>query len=129
MWSLFKLMTLDGWVHTAEKVIGERPSMMVFFILFVFCASIAIMSLVPAIFIELHMDAKEQEEKEKKEKADKDYKDQQTKVLNRLFRLTDADNSGAVSQPEIEESLNKTSVIEQLCQAGLMTEGDLKDAQ
>merc|ERR1719375_2177349 len=107
MWSLFKLMTLDGWVHTAEKVIGERPSMMVFFVGFVFCASIAIMSLVPAIFIELHMDAKEREEKELKEQEDRDYRDQQTKVLHRLFLLTDADNSGAVSQPEIEGSFNK----------------------
>merc|ERR1719379_3005405 len=65
MWSLFQIMTLDNWVAKTDLIIEERPAIWVFFLMFVFCASICLISLVPAIFIELHIDAQQREAKAK----------------------------------------------------------------
>jgi len=128
-WSLFKMMTLDGWVRIAELVITERPAMIVFFIVFVFFSSIAIMSLVPAIFIELHMKTKEAEQKQTQELESATIRRKHTRVLKRLFKLTDEDRSGAVSVSEVEKALGKASVLQQLTQAGLLGDGDLRDVK
>jgi hypothetical protein len=58
MWTLFCLMTLDGWVSIVNGILIERPLMQPFFILFIFF-SVSAVSVIPTIFIEVQMSARE----------------------------------------------------------------------
>lgn len=60
LWTMFQLMTLDSWIELTDRVIAVRPDMLVFFGFYIFVASIAVMTLVPAIFIELGAIQREQ---------------------------------------------------------------------
>merc|ERR1719189_3014711 len=66
MWSLLKLMTL-GDAEAMNRIVLARPPMVAFFVAFIFCASIALISLVPALFIALNLEdrAKQQVRAEK----------------------------------------------------------------
>ena len=52
MWTLFEIMTMDGWTTTIQPCLEIHPSLLYFFALFVFF-SLSSISIVPAIFIEL----------------------------------------------------------------------------
>lgn len=64
MWTLFCLMTLDGWIAVVNGIIEERPLMQPFFILFIFF-SVSAVSIIPTIFIEVHMSEREARAKAK----------------------------------------------------------------
>jgi len=51
MWTLFKIMTMDGWIAHVEPIMDLHPSLKYFYAVFVFL-SISSVSIVPAIFIE-----------------------------------------------------------------------------
>ncbi|CAE8625977.1 unnamed protein product [Polarella glacialis] len=58
MWTLFCLMTLDGWIAIVNVILEQEPYMLVFFTFFIFF-SVSAVSIVPAIFIEVHSQARE----------------------------------------------------------------------
>merc|ERR1719157_374659 len=96
MLTLFEIMTLDGWTSIARLVTSEYPGMIWFFLVYIFCAAIALMSLVPAIFVELNLESTAKE-KEARAIAAKEQAREDTKLmLHRLFRLTDVNKNGLV---------------------------------
>jgi len=136
MWTMFKLMTLENWIGSVEEVTAIKPGMLPFFVFFIFAASIALMSLVPAIFIELNLERR-QEDSKKKHIREKDalYKSKE-RMLRELFRLTDDDGNGAVSVSEMQRILSsdQTDVARQdslrkLQQSGLTKQNDLRDVK
>ena len=94
MWTMFTLMTLDNWVQRVSLVLEEKPGMIFFFTIFIFGASIALMSLVPAIFIELSLDQKTREEKKQQLRIEEANRKRQLVVVEHLFELTDTDDAG-----------------------------------
>ena len=52
MWTLFKIMTMDGWIGRVETVMEVHPNMLYFYAVFVFL-SLSSVSIVPAIFIDI----------------------------------------------------------------------------
>merc|ERR1719160_288648 len=120
-------MSLDGWVETADRVMERQPFMMFFFLVFVFVAAICVMPLVPAIFIDYNLIAKEKEEQRRSLEAEEAQRQKQTRVLNRLFTAADADESGAVSPIEVSHALDNEKVVGELVLSGLISAGDLSD--
>eukprot|EP00928_Gymnodinium_smaydae_P000164 TRINITY_DN10057_c0_g1_i1.p1 TRINITY_DN10057_c0_g1~~TRINITY_DN10057_c0_g1_i1.p1 ORF type:complete len:508 (-),score=104.88 TRINITY_DN10057_c0_g1_i1:349-1872(-) len=124
MWSIFKLMTLDNWIETVERILKAKPSMFFFFVCFIFSASIAIMSLVPAIFIEVNMYEKEKKAKKQKEVAKAAFMQTKKELLQYLFSLADDDGDGRVTTQELGMVLEDTTIMTQLRKQGLLTGKD-----
>lgn len=93
MWTLFKMMTMDGWTPIAEAVLEDRPWMVLFFLVFIFL-SISSVSIVPAIFLETHMIQRENNAKQIKMKEMQRQQDVQENKLRRFFRLVDEMGTG-----------------------------------
>jgi len=129
MWSMFVLMTLDNWTPRSARVLSVMPSMKIFYVLFVFCASIALMSLVPAIFIELHMTAREREEEKVADRKKRLVKKQDRLMLKRLFNICDLDKSGRVSVREMQSVVDDDDLIRKLQLEGFAKKGDMRDVK
>ena len=65
MWTLFKIMTMDGWVAKAEPVIMLHPSTLYFYAVFVFL-SLSSVSIVPAIFIDILLEDRDRARKKRR---------------------------------------------------------------
>jgi len=128
MWTMFKLMTLENWVVTADQVIAVYgPMMRIFFSLFIFTASIALMSLVPAIFIELNMLARQKAEKSTSEHRMKRHRKERKEMLKRLFRLVEDDHSGYCTIAHIRNAVLDPSISRQLEELITQQGGELED--
>lgn len=118
MWTMFKLMTLDGWVQTVERIAAERPGMLLFFVAFIFFASIALMSLVPAIFIELNITERERLRQKEIETRKRSNLALKRRMLQHLFRIVDCDFDGTASIGEMQRLLDDTTMAHALAQHG-----------
>jgi len=93
----------------------------------VFCASIALMSLVPAIFIELNMTEREREEEKALLKQKKLVKRKHRVMCSHLFNICDDDGNGRVSVQEMRAAMDDESTLRQLQDQGLAKTGDFRD--
>lgn len=66
MWTLFKLMTMDAWTQHVDQILDVYPSLQAFFLVFMFL-SVSAVSIVPAIFLEVQIVAREKEKLFQKE--------------------------------------------------------------
>lgn len=128
MLTLFEIMTLDGWTTTAQLVTSEFPGMIWFFLVYIFCAAIALMSLVPAIFVELNLESTAKEKEAKAKAAEEQAREDTKLMLHRLFRLTDVSKNGLVSREEMADALARREVQDALRNTDVVaTEQDLGD--
>lgn len=127
MWSMFRLMTMDNWVKLIEPTLEFNPNYLILFILYIFLASIALMSLVPAIFVEQSMTAREraQEEKERHERIAQRKHDEE--MLHQLFLLADTDGSGKCSLEELKKVIFDHDAMQRLQKQGYTRDGDVAD--
>uniref|UniRef100_A0A7S0B581 Ion transport domain-containing protein n=1 Tax=Pyrodinium bahamense TaxID=73915 RepID=A0A7S0B581_9DINO len=129
MWSVFLMMTLDNWSSRAEDVLAVRPSMWVFYTLFVFVAGIALMSLVPALFIEINLTQREKTKVKEAARYKRQIKREQRCMLNRLFEIVDRDSSGLVSIAEMQKTFAEDGMVRRLQFDKLTSDGDLLDVK
>lgn len=127
MWAMFKLMTLDDWQSVCERVIKVKPGMLMFFVVFIFTTSIALISLVPAIFIEISLNARKREEEVREAKQSLHLRKEKKRLLHTLFQLTDRDHNGKVSVEEIKAILTNDTCLRKLQESGLTGPGELRD--
>jgi len=108
LWSLFKLMTMDGWSVWADKIIEDRPSMVVFFGVFIF------LSIASAIFIEAHFTEVEIEKEKRQRERSSWIQDMEDEMLRQVFQAMDKANrhSGFLTIAEINEAL-RSELLEQ----------------
>lgn len=113
MWTLFTLMTMDGWTEVAERIIRDRPYMMLFFCIFIFL-SIASMSIVPAIFLETHLSQHEMEKQERTLAMQKEIQSKQEALLRSVFEAMDEDMEGGLTVEALQHGLaSQTAVSEE----------------
>jgi voltage-gated sodium channel len=114
MFSLFCVMTLEGWPEMCRTLMhrssGGSVLIIVFFIFFVFFTNIFLLNLVTGVIVEnvlliAHQDEIEQVRSERRKRED------QTKKLNELFILADTDQSQSVSREEFHAMLLNQEVL------------------
>ena len=109
MWTLFKIMTMDGWIDRVETVMVVHPNMLYFYAVFVFL-SLSSVSIVPAIFIDILLedllktrDEVRREEKRRKRArraARRGVKGNYQKYHSSEALLSDSVHQSAESQPK-----------------------------
>jgi voltage-gated sodium channel len=114
MFSLFCVMTLEGWPDMARTLIrpesGGFFSTIFFFIFFVFFTNIFLLNLVTGVIVENVLIIAHEDEIEQV-RAEKLARENQTKKLNELFILADTDGSQSVSREEFHDMLLNPDVI------------------
>merc|ERR1719161_2736667 len=62
MYTLFEVMTLEGWTDVVRPLLGSRPVMIVFFMFFVFVSAFFLLNLVTAVVVDRTMASQAQSE-------------------------------------------------------------------
>merc|ERR1719335_1077109 len=62
MYTLFEVMTLEGWTDVVRPLLGNRPAMIVFFMFFVFVSAFFLLNLVTAVVVDRTMASQAQSE-------------------------------------------------------------------
>jgi len=62
MYTLFEVMTLEGWTDVVRPLLGSRPAMIIFFMFFVFVTAFFLLNLVTAVVVDRTMSSQAQAE-------------------------------------------------------------------
>lgn len=62
MYTLFEVMTLEGWTDVVRPLLGNRPAMIIFFMFFVFVSAFFLLNLVTAVVVDRTMASQAQSE-------------------------------------------------------------------
>jgi len=103
-YSLFELMTLEGWENVGRPIVMEQPGMAVFFFCFIMCFTFGLLNMVVAVVVE-----KTLAQALRMEKADeKQLKMQAAEELQRIktiFHELDVTGSGNIRRREFFNAL------------------------
>jgi len=129
LWTMFKIMTLDQWIEMVDVVVEVKPEMIWFFILFIFSTGISLMSLAPAMFIDISLKQNEHEDFVQQERARSKLRKDKQKLLLTLFHLTDEDNNGRISVDELKSVITNDCVLQELQNRGISQAKDLEEVR
>lgn len=110
MWTLFRIMTLDNWVEMVGPVMHDDPDTRFFFVIFIFFGSIALLSLVPTIFIQLKMEQDERMRKRTEHRQEQKAQVRDHDTLDVLFTFLNeheqSNGDGTIEMSTAQELLS-----------------------
>lgn len=110
VYSLFQVMSVEGWVIIARTALQQQPWMAMFFISFLSATSFSIMHVVVAIIVQNTLThASHRNEEESSVKLAKEN-DALVKIAQ-VFELADNDGNGEVTRQEFQTALKNPEVI------------------
>lgn len=62
MYTLFEVMMMEGWIEVVRPLVGHRPFLVIFFLLFVFLSAFFLLNLVTSVVVDRTMQAKEEDD-------------------------------------------------------------------
>jgi len=62
MYTLFEVMMMEGWIEVVRPLVGHRPFLVLFFLLFVFLSAFFLLNLVTSVVVDRTMQAKQEDE-------------------------------------------------------------------
>jgi len=114
MYSLFEIMTIDGWTGVARPLVLTQPFLLMFFFVFVFVAGFFLLNLVTAVVVDRTV-AAQQAEQEAREEAEFDDSEKDIfNVIKKIKELTGEHDviprktlSHALQDAEVQEGLKE----------------------
>mmetsp|Transcript_63209 Transcript_63209/g.196122 ORF Transcript_63209/g.196122 Transcript_63209/m.196122 type:complete len:463 (+) Transcript_63209:2-1390(+) len=110
IWTLFKVATMDEWTSLADRVIAVNPSMLVFFIVYIFL-SVCLVSIVPAIFLETHINEQENARKREAAIVAMERKKREVAMLNRVYKSANARCASDITIGEMQRLLTNDEAL------------------
>merc|ERR1719453_2228210 len=101
MYSLFELMTLEGWVEVGRPLVERQPAMFIFLFLFIMIFTFGLLNMIVAMVVEATL----REAKRMDELSLRDAKYQMAQELRRMkdvFLRTDENKDGTITMAEFE---------------------------
>jgi len=105
MFTLFIVMTGEGWNDIAIDAMELEPFVVLFFIPFVIFTNIMVLNLVVGITVQELLESKKQHELE----VQRQFDDEAVKKLASIFATLDEDGSGSIEAEELREALQNSS--------------------
>jgi len=118
MFSVFQLITLEGWNEIAEIAMEREPWVLVFFLLLLASCTFGLMHVIVAVFVECAVEASSVRSMDLAKKAGKEY-EETCKQLCQVFRTADKNNDGSLSKMEFVEVLREPELMKQLVAIGI----------
>jgi len=114
MFTLFQVLTLEGWAMSVVRpVIEVSPAMVLFFITFLFLTSFGLMNIVIGVIVENTLQAAAQNEDKLRHIMEKELHANLT-MLREIFVDADVDLDGAITLTEFTACLDRHDVQEKL---------------
>jgi len=110
MYTLFELMTLEGWEKIARPIVVRRPILFFFFFGFIMVFTFGLLNMIVACVVDktLHM-TKFMEEERTKEQHQQIL--QECLHLCDIFRVSDVDDNGTVTMAEFDHALQSNGEV------------------
>merc|ERR1719469_908273 len=115
MFTMFQVMTLEGWPTIARTAMEEEPlSLLVFLVLTTF----SIMNVIIAVIVESTMEQANNNRAEIVRRQEEELRKAGDKVAE-VFQRTDADGNGQITKDEFLEALQRADVNDYLVEVGV----------
>mmetsp|Transcript_58996 Transcript_58996/g.113770 ORF Transcript_58996/g.113770 Transcript_58996/m.113770 type:complete len:560 (-) Transcript_58996:407-2086(-) len=126
MWTMYSLMTMDNWTEQVMQIMQTKPGMFLFFILYIFVAAITLMSLTPAIFVQLNMHRREQEAEARILHKKEEFIKRHANMMDELFKMTDTNHNEMISMNEMKQLIMDKPKMGTLKDKSVLEEGMLR---
>lgn len=101
MLTLFQIVTLESWPVIYEETSEGHPAVWIFFVLFIFFANFVLLNMMTGVIVE-HVLSIARSEDEERERVEQSKRTRAMENLKIVFQLLDRDNSGRLSQDELQ---------------------------
>lgn len=125
MFTLFQLVTLEGWPGIYQEASKGHPAMWVFFILFIFVANMVMLNMMTGVIVENVLTIARDEEKDR-DRLEMQKRSAAMIKLKRVFQLLDQDESGMLCREELEFLKEDADAQDQLKGLNIPTEQIMK---
>lgn len=116
LFTLFQLMTLDGWPTVVRTLMRNyHPAIMLFFLAFLIISHYTLLNLVTAVVVENVLVISQQEQM-KEVKREEQARFENIRKLKELFENIDEDGNGEVSVEEFSEAMKDKEIVKQFNQ-------------
>lgn len=113
MFTLFQVMSTEGWSHISRTTMVEDPWTVVFFVAFMGATTFAVMHVVVAVIVQNTLEHASQRSNEEQSRKDSRERAAMKKIIN-VFMAADVDGDGCITKEEFINSLGNPVVITQL---------------
>lgn len=118
MFTLFQVMTTEGWADIARAAMRHEPWAWIFFILFLCTTTFAIMNVVVAVIVENTLDQAMNQKEDILKKAEHEKVTSCAKIFE-VFRTADVDGNGELTRTEFLQALHRPDVVKYLHEVGI----------
>mmetsp|Transcript_15995 Transcript_15995/g.41370 ORF Transcript_15995/g.41370 Transcript_15995/m.41370 type:complete len:761 (+) Transcript_15995:56-2338(+) len=110
MYSLFQVLSIEGWAYIARTTMKEEPWSCAFFLMFMGSTTFAVMHIVVAVIVQNTLEHANQRNKNEQSSKDVAEKKAMMKIIE-VFSAADVDGDGTLTKEEFIESLTNPNVI------------------
>lgn len=122
MFTLFQVMTLDGWCDDIVRhIVFFQPLMAPFFVVFILLTALGLMNVVVGIIVENTL-AAAQVADTRQEAYQAEQRDKAIDELQKLLELSDTNRTGEISQNELAAVAQSKAVMRQFKHLGIKLE-------
>merc|ERR1719183_2809714 len=126
MYTLFEVMTLEGWIDVVNPVVHHRPVLLTFFLVFLFVSAFFLLNLVTAVVVNSTLEAQEGDE-DAKASAEQDTQNRVIMRIGRYLLLRNKEEDTArresvekwLMDPIVQQELAKVNMdvelVQQMC--------------
>jgi len=118
MFTLFQVMTTEGWAEVARTAMIHEPWTWFFFLFYLSLTTFAILNVVVAVIVENTLDQALHQKDELMKKAESEKQAACGKIFE-VFRAADTDGNGELTKQEFMEALSRKDVMRYLHDVGI----------
>lgn len=108
MYSLFELITLEGWVEVARPIVEQQPAMAFFFVSFILMFTFGLLQMVVAVVVEKTLQSAKRSKIMSAEKVQSEVSEQLEK-MRELFVECDTNQDETIDRNEFAAAMANTS--------------------
>lgn len=118
MYTLFTVLTMEGWAEIARETMKVEAWSWMFFILFIFSTTFALMNVVVAVIVQNTLEHASHCREEENQKSEQLEHLILAKIVE-VFEAADTDGDGDLTRKEFLQSLNNARVVRHLHEIGV----------
>lgn len=118
MFTLFQIMTLEGWPSIARNAMKYEPWIWIVFILFLFSTTFSLMNVIVSVIVESTLDQAKDRKAENMKRQEAELKNAGDKVTE-VFNASDGNGDGVVTKEEFIEAMGRKDVLAYLTEVGI----------